>query len=341
MYNIISYEEATKLKNPLFIDIRSEKEFEESTIPNSINLPILNNSERKIVGKLYDNVSIDFAKKKGVEFGSQKLSKYYNFISDKSKENSVIIFCARGGYRSTILFNFLRSLNIKIYKLDKGYKGYRRYILENLENISTKFDYVNLNGYTGSGKTKILKYLEDLGAQVLNLEELANHRGSNFGQIGLGKQPSQKMFESILYEKLNSFTKNTVFVESESTKIGKINVPKYLYSAYTNSKHQVFIDSGLDDRINRIKAEYLKIENEDNFLEIMNSLKGVEKHIGKENSLNLKKNLENKNYDFVIKFLIERYYDINYAVKRKNFEFVLKNSDSKLSAQKLYERYVI
>lgn len=180
MFKATDYEEILKFKNPLFIDLRSEGEFEEGTILGAISMPLLSNEERKIVGTLYVSGDIKGAKEKGVEFFAPKLTDYYRRISQMEEDHEVVLFCSRGGFRSTALFNLLKTLGHKVYKLDHGYKSYRKYVLNFMETLKD-YKYVVLKGYTGCGKTEILKELRKRGENVLDLEGLARHRGSLFG----------------------------------------------------------------------------------------------------------------------------------------------------------------
>ncbi|SHH09767.1 tRNA 2-selenouridine synthase [Anaerosphaera aminiphila DSM 21120] len=341
MFRSTEYEESLNFENPLYIDLRSETEFENSTIPGAINMPILNDIERREVSILYVNSEIEKSKELGVKYASIKLNDYFKYISNINHGKDIVLFCSRGGYRSTVLFNFLKSLDERVFKLNFGYKGYRHYIIEELPKLSEKFEFININGYTGTGKTRILNELESLGAQVLNLEELASHRGSSFGSVGLEKQPTQKMFESLLFDKLNSFKNKTVFVESESIKIGKVSVPKYLYDDYNLSSNQVLITSKIEDRVRRIREDYVNSANENFESEILSSLNELRKYISAERFKNYKNLIENRDYDTVIKDLIEKYYDQNYSIKKSNFDLVLKNNNSREVAKTIFDYYEI
>ncbi len=335
MFKGIDYIETKKFKKPIFIDLRSEGEFLEATIPGSINMPVLSNEERKIVGTVYVEGDVERAKVLGVGFMSKKLDDYYKKISHLSHEGEVVLFCSRGGYRSTVFFNLLKSLGQKVYKLNFGYKGYRRYIIESLEEEYERFNFVNLKGYTGCGKTEILKRLEKV-AQVLDLEGLANHRGSSLGHVGMEPQPSQKMFESLIYEKLESFSNGIVFVESESTRIGSLIVPKKLYDAYTYSKDQVLVNSPMEYRVKRILEEYTGSSNfTDEILEGLNNLK---RYISEGRYENYLKALEEKNYEFIIEDLIVKYYDMNYSIKG-NYSLVVENTNSEKAAKEILSHF--
>ncbi|MFQ9998911.1 MAG: tRNA 2-selenouridine synthase, partial [Anaerococcus obesiensis] len=157
------------------------------------------------------------------------------------------------------------------------------------------------------------------------------------GNAGLKNQPSQKMFESLLFDKLKSFDNSPVFVECESSKIGSVNIPKSLKQKYNSSHHQVMINSSLENRIDRIKCDYLK--NPNALEDIKKGINYLSKYIGKDNSSILIDKLEDKDYDYVIESLITKYYDQSYAVKKKDFELEIDNDDSKTCADKIMKFY--
>lgn len=341
MYNIFTYKEILKnekFNNPIFIDLRSEREFEKSTIPGAINIPILDNEERKIVGTTYKNESTTKAKQLGVEMVSKKLAGMYEILNEKSFQGQLILFCERGGYRSSVLFQLLRALDMKIYKLDGGYKAYRSYINKHLEESLASFDYVNLNGLTACGKTEILHELEEK-ANVLDLEGLANHRGSIFGGMGLGEQPSQKMFESLVFDKINSFDGKLVFVESESIKLGSLQIFKSTHDKYTESSHQVLITSPIENRVDRIKKDYLAGDLDLLDKEISEDINKLRNYISKEKYNTFMEYLEKRMYDELIEEIMVNYYDKSYKKENEEFELLILNEDSKQAAEEIYEFY--
>lgn len=337
MFVANTYEELINMENIIFVDVRSEYEFQKETIPGSINIPILNNDERVEISTIYDAGDHECAKKLAIRYASVKLEDIYMKLLGLSENRNVCLFCYRGSMRSTVLFNIMKSMGLDIYRLKGGYKAYRKHIIENLDKLINSHEYVNIKGYTGVGKTEILNILQNSRKNVLNLEQLANHRGSILGNAGLKNQPSQKMFESLLFDKLKSFDNSPVFVECESSKIGRINVPKSLRQKYNGSHHQVMINSSLQDRIDRIKTDYLK--NSDALEDIKKGINHLSKYIGKNNSSILINKLEDEDYDYVIESLITKYYDINYAVKSKDFELEINNENSEKCAEEIMKFY--
>lgn len=310
----LTYEEIhSMIKNGekiIFVDMRSPKEFSQYKIPGALNLPILDDREREIVGKTYVNESVDKAKYLGINFAKDKLPSYYEKVNELAKiYDQLIIYCSRGGYRSKVFFSFLRSLGIDVKKLMGGYKSYRKYIRENLSSLIEKKDFVVLYGKSGVGKTEILNKLK-ADHPVLDLEDLANHRGSIFGGLGLEDQPSQKYFESLLFEALDRDEK-IFFTEGESSKIGSIQLPKILIEKISSGR-KIIIEDTMENRLARIKRDY-KLINRD---EIYKSLLEIKKFISPEREkLYLEKFYEG-DYDFLIRDLLLNYYDPHY---KKNY----------------------
>ena len=326
MFKGTDYEEILKFKNPIFVDLRSEGEFEEGTIPGAISMPVLSNEERKIVGTLYVSGDVKGAKEKGVEFFAPKLGSYYRRISKMEEEHEVVLFCSRGGYRSTALFNLLKTLGHNVYKLNHGYKAYRRYVLNFIDTLGD-YEYVVLKGYTGCGKTEVLKELKGRGENVLDLEDLARHRGSLFGGVGMGAQPSQKTFESALMESFKSFEPGPVFVEGESSRIGSINLPNPLIKAMAKSERVFLIEDSVERRVERIKSDYLKDYGPYKKEEIVSAFENLKRYISAERYENYLKLIDEENFDFVIEDLIVKYYDANYSIKKDKTFYKVCNED--------------
>ncbi|WP_138160135.1 tRNA 2-selenouridine(34) synthase MnmH [Peptoniphilus catoniae] len=337
MFKANDYEEILKFNKPLFIDLRSEGEFKAGTIPGAISMPVLSNEERKVVGTLYDSGKITEAKLKGVEFFTPKLVDYYKFIAEACRDYEPILFCSRGGFRSTVLFDLLKSLGQKVYKLNLGYKGYRAYVLKCLENLGD-YEYIVLKGFTGCGKTEILKELSKRGKNVLDLEGLANHRGSLFGGVGLGNQPSQKTFESEILESYRRFKKGPVFVEAESSRIGDLILPLKLKTAIATSPKKVLINDTVEGRLARIKGDYLRDYSEDTKKELMEALENLKKYISHKRYVDYLNLIKEEKFDFIIKDLMEKYYDANYAIKKDDFILSINNEDPEKSCDYLLEK---
>lgn len=213
------------------IDVRSPAEYAEDHLPGAINLPVLNNQERAEVGTLYKQVSAFIARKRGAALVAQNLSYHLSHhFADKPKGYHPLIYCWRGGQRSHSMALVLTQVGWQTTLLDGGYKTYRTYVREQLEQVPSRFSYRILCGLTGTAKTEILQQLAQGQEQVLDLEDLANHRGSLLGAIETAGQPSQKRFESNLLSTFQRFDPaRPVWVEAESNKIGERFVPQALW----------------------------------------------------------------------------------------------------------------
>src|SRR6056297_2179178 len=199
----ITYQQSLDLESVVYIDTRSPKEFKEATIPQAVNIPIFNNQEREEVGTVYTQQSPKKARMLGIEIVAPKLPRLIKEIKDLSNQyKNTVLFCARGGMRSESIGLVADIAGLDIYKLDKGYKGYRHFIMDQLANYQLQSKLLVLHGNTGVGKTDLLYKLQEAGIPIIDLEKLANHRGSAFGSIGLSEPTNQKYFDSLLWEQL-------------------------------------------------------------------------------------------------------------------------------------------
>lgn len=334
MIKTIEYEDFEKnfsLEDSILIDVRSPSEYSSETIPNSINIPLFDDEERKLIGTTYKRDSSQKAKKMGVEFVSKRLPLLYDKIEKLNKKyTNLIFFCARGGYRSSSISSFLSSIGIDTIKLNSGYKGYRQYINNKLPEIVSHIDFVVLYGNTGTGKTEILKELKKNNMNVVDLEGAANHRGSTLGSVGLGIQRSQKMFESYIYEDLKDLNSNIVFIEGESRRIGKDIVPDYIFNKMQKGIH-LNILSSLENRIENIYKDY--VHNTDH--ELINSLTYLKKHLGNETINTYIKLINSGEHKKVIESLMVNYYDPMYQNNKRNFIASFQNINYKDTAYEI------
>ena len=215
------------------IDVRSEAEFAEDHIPGAINLPALNNEERARVGTLYTQVSPFDAKKIGAALISRNIARHLDeTLSNRPRNWKPLVYCWRGGQRSDAFTTVLQHIGWRANRLAGGYKAYRHAVIDDLAVLPAQFNWRVVCGMTGAGKSRLLRALEKAGAQVLDLEALAAHRGSVLGNLPGAPQPAQKMFESLVWHALRTFDRaRPVFVESESKKIGNLRTPEALIEA--------------------------------------------------------------------------------------------------------------
>lgn len=209
------------------IDVRSPAEFALDHIPGAINLPVLNNEERIEIGTLYKQVSPFAAKKLGAAYVSRNIANHLeNSLIDFPREWRPLIYCWRGGERSGAFTHILNRIGWKAMQLQSGYQGFRRIVIDVIDQAAKDFSFQVIAGMTGSGKTRILQEIGLLGQQILDLEGLAIHRGSVLGNEPNIDQPTQKGFETNLWNALNALdSKKIVFVESESKKVGGLHIP--------------------------------------------------------------------------------------------------------------------
>jgi len=208
------------------IDARSETEFALDRIPGAINCPVLNDAERILVGTTYKQVGAFEAKKLGAPLVAHNIARHIETLfADKPKDWKPLVYCWRGGNRSGSMALIFAKIGWPVVQLEGGYKAYRAYVATALEQPPV-LDFRVVCGTTGSGKSRLLETLDGIGAQVLDLEQLAAHRGSVLGHLPGEPQPTQKMFETRIWDKLRRFDPaRPVFVESESKKVGNLRVP--------------------------------------------------------------------------------------------------------------------
>ena len=212
------------------IDVRSESEFALDHLPGAINCPVLNDAERVQVGTLYKQTGAFEAKKIGAALVAHNIAVHLKqSFADQPRDWKPLIYCWRGGNRSGAMAHILAKIGWPSVQLDGGYREYRRNVLDQLDTAPLALSFRVICGTTGSGKSRLLTSLATMGAQVLDLEQLAAHRGSVLGGLPDAPQPSQKMFESRIWQTLQSFSPTQpVYVESESRKIGQLRVPEKL-----------------------------------------------------------------------------------------------------------------
>lgn len=312
----------------VFIDVRSPKEFSEETIPGAVNIPIFDNKERELIGTLYKNKSIEEAKRTGIDIASKKLPQIYEEVAKYNVDhNHIYMFCSRGGFRSSALAPFFHALNMSVLKLHGGYKNYRAFIRESLPVLAKDLQLVVLYGNTGTGKTHILNHLRDQGMNVLDLEGCANHRGSILGSVGLGEPNSQKMFESLVYEQLESRTSNLVFVEGESKRIGKSLIPEFIFDKMTKGI-KLKITAPMEKRVEIIEEDYVNGADS----ELTEALNHMRNRLGNEKIDRYVALVDAKNYSPIIKDLFINYYDPLYEKHKKEFAKTFENIDSSTAA---------
>ena len=239
------------------IDARSEGEYADDFIPGAVNHPVLDNEERARVGTMNKEASAFEAKRMGAALVSRNIANMLEaHFADKPRDWAPLIYCWRGGKRSRSLTLVLREIGFKAVQLDGGYKAYRARVAHELAELPKRFNYVTICGCTGTGKTALLLALRDAGAQVIDLEGLANHKGSLLGEHVATKQPTQKRFDSLLWSALASLDPTRpVFVESESKKIGLVQMPESMREQMAAGVC-VWLDVPVAARVTHLRGEY-------------------------------------------------------------------------------------
>lgn len=398
--------------NTPVLDVRSPSEFEHASIPGAYNLPLFTDEERKIVGTAYKQQSREAAIKLGLDFFGPKMRKMveevesivkrqepaarsepgvknksgYNMELPTSDSPLVLVHCWRGGMRSAGVAWLLDLYGFKVNTLMGGYKNYRKWIVE---TFSVPYSFTILGGYTGSGKTYVLDELEKKGEAVINLEKLANHKGSAFGNIGMPKQPTQEMFENLLATALRNVspqanevsirlkpsiesgntnssnlalanrteatingkprptgssgqaqTTNHIWLEDESQRIGRVNIPHNLWNTMRQSPI-LFLAIPFEERLKHIVQEYGLLDKE----QMLEAIIRIEKRLGGLETKSAQQHLTNGDIASCFRILL-RYYDKWYSKglnNRDRLTSLLKNLacekvDAGINATKIIEK---
>lgn len=239
------------------IDARSEGEYAEDHLPGAVNWPTLHDEERKSIGTLYKQVNAFEAKKRGAALAARNISTHIEaHVLDKPRDWAPLAYCWRGGKRSGSLSLVLDQIGFRMTLIEGGYKAFRAAMLLDMEACAARLQFQVICGTTGSGKTRLLHALRGAGAQVLDLEDLARHRSSVLGALPGIAQPTQKRFDTLVWEQLRGFDPaRVVFVESESKKVGNVSVHPALVDAMRNSPCSV-VDLSLEQRVELLLEDY-------------------------------------------------------------------------------------
>lgn len=255
------------------VDVRSPAEFENGHIPGVFSIPIFTNEERAIVGTNYKKNGKENAIMNGLEIVGPKLVDFVKQAKKIAPHKKILVHCWRGGMRSASMAWLFSTAGFEVNILEGGYKNYRTYSRSLFNRIEKLFV---LGGYTGSGKTDILKEMEKIGAQFLDLEGIANHKGSAFGAIGQHPQPTSEQFENMLAKKLGEFDlTKPVWVEDESRQVGRCAIPDNLF-AHMRDTHLIKVIIPKIIREKRLVKEYGCFPKEP----LENSIKNIERRLG-------------------------------------------------------------
>lgn len=298
------------------IDVRSPAEFADDHLPGAISLPVLSNAERAEVGTIYKQESPFRANRVGGAIVARNIAHHLETaLADRPKGWRPLVYCWRGGMRSNAMATILSSVGWPTGVVKGGYKTWRRQVVEGLDIEDSPLPIRLIDGQTGSGKTALLHAIEGAGGQVIDLEGLANHRGSAFGDIGDGEQPAQRLFESLIWDRLRRFDlSEPVFVEAESALVGKRRVPRRLWrSMLAAPRIEIRVPA-------KVRAAYLVetyadvIADRERLAAAIQKLKGIQ---SKETLAEWQALADAGEFAELARQLMERHYDPLYARSRK------------------------
>ncbi len=308
------------------IDARSESEFAEDRVPGAVNWPSLDDAERALIGTEYKQASPFAARKRGAALVARNVAAHVErHVMDKPREWLPLVYCWRGGQRSGALATVLGQIGFRVHILEGGYREFRRAVVAALEELPTRFDWRVVCGPTGSGKSRLLGAIAAKGGQVLDLESIANHRGSVLGLVPGSAQPTQKHFDTALWHALGRLDPaRPVFVESESKKIGELRVPEPLIQRM-RAAPCVWLELPLDARVRLLIDDYaFFVTDTDAFcarLDALRALRGNDVVNGWQESARAGRTAE------VVRDLLVAHYDPIYLQSmRRNFAGVAEPS---------------
>ena len=302
------------------IDARSESEYAEDHLPGAVNWPSLNDDERKLVGTMYKQVSPFEAQKRGAALVAANIARHIERdVIDKPRSWQPLAYCWRGGKRSGSLALVLGQIGFRVSLIEGGYKAFRSAVLATLPELASRLDYRVICGPTGAGKTRLLQALAQAGAQVLDLEALASHRSSVLGMIPGQAQPTQKGFDTLVWDQLRRFdVHRPVFVESESRKVGNVTVPDALIESMRASPC-LRLELPEDERVALLLEDYdFFVRDPALFCERLTALTEIR---GKAVIDNWQAQVAAGQIENVVRELLTRHYDPGYAASiARNFK---------------------
>jgi tRNA 2-selenouridine synthase len=290
------------------VDVRSESEFAIDHLPGAVNCPVLSDAERSEIGTIYQHVSPFDARRAGAALVAANIARHLRgCFPDRPRTWSPLVYCWRGGERSASFAHVMARVGWQVQQLQGGYRAFRRIVVEALETLPPRFSYRVLCGATGSGKSRLLGHLDRAGAQVLDLESLADHRGSVLGGLPDCCQPSQKQFETRLWWALRRLdAARAVFVESESRRIGACQLPTALLDAMRRSDC-VHLDLPVPQRIRLLRDEYRHYEGSPQ--QLCRHLDGLTPVHGQATVQRWKALVADGQWDALVACLLQEHYD--------------------------------
>lgn len=313
----------------LIVDVRSPQEYLEGSLPEAVNIPVFNNEERSTIGLIYRHGGQDKAVEKGFELVQARIDALLHSFTP-FRQQSLAIYCARGGMRSQSIVNLLCQNGYQAHQITGGYRAYRHALLAALESFSPPL--IVLHGHTGTGKTRILQQLPD----AIDLEDLAQHQSSLFG--GLHRTPrTQKNFDSLLYNTLLHLRQAPFFIEGESRQMGNIFLPVGLANAMKKG-HLVLVTASLETRIRRILEDY-PVTDEPTRQQVRKILQALRHKVGNALVDKLCLLLNRGELAELVAILLTEYYDRRYAhsFRKHTYDFRLSSEDIVDAARQLMD----
>lgn len=307
---VIPLEKALSLRErgALLVDARSPAEYAEATIPGAINVPILDDAERAEIGTLYKQQGRQAARRRGVELVAPKIPALVEQVAAARPAGSppAVVFCWRGGMRSKALVQFLELAGIPARQVSGGHKGFRSLVRDYFE-LGEWGRLIVLRGLTGVGKTSLLQRLAAIGYPVVDLEGLANHRGSAFGHLGLPPQPTQRMFEALLWDALRRIPPSGyALAEGESRHIGRLALPQRVHQAL-QAETSIWVEVPLEQRVRNILADYPARDHLRE--EFAKPIQALRERLGRQVVEELTGLLRQGEWEELVRRLMIRYYD--------------------------------
>jgi len=304
----------------ILIDVRSPSEYKHAHIPGAYNLPLFTDEERKVVGTAYKQESREAAIKIALDYFGPKMRKMVEEISTlatlrQESPEPLFIYCWRGGMRSAAVAWLMDLYGFKVYTLIGGYKKFRHFVLDTFKQ---HYDLKVLGGFTGSGKTALIKELEKRGETVIDLEGIAKHKGSAFGNIEMQEQPGQEMFENLLAQELRKKeamanekaarcnSESSIWMEDESQRIGLVNLPNDLWDTMRRSRIY-FLKIPFEVRLKQIVDEYGCFDRK----KLVDAIGRIKDRLGGLNAKNATQYLMDGNISESFRILL-KYYDKHY-----------------------------
>lgn len=312
------------------VDVRSPSEYHHGHIPGSLNIPLFDDPERARVGITYKNEGNYSALLEGFDVVGPKMSSLLRKAKEIAQKNELVLHCWRGGMRSSSMAWLFETAGLDCKIIQGGYKAFRT---SQKAFFRQPFHFIILGGLTGSGKSEILRALQGKGQQVIDLEKLANHKGSAFGGLGLGTQPSTEQFENNLYQEIRLIDRNKpVWIEDESKTIGSVHIPDEIYQQMREARI-IRVEVPENERVKRLIAEYSMFPAE----ELLDSLERIRKRFGNQNIQPAKDAILTRDFEKAVHLILE-YYDRTYlyGLSKRNPSMIstviLETIDSEINA---------